>query len=200
MDNFIYYRKVNNDSLFKYLEESELKLHNLQNYLPIYNNFFNLNLNNFNNINLNQKYSIDEITEINNRNNVLGLLKNNLNNKNEKKPIFIKFSPLLDPLKYLTGKYDEDNDIKYNLPLLDNYDCCLQKISDKNNSAYVDGFFTYLSSILKNNFNFENGVDYYGSYLALKEKFYYNIVDDIDYLNESDYFHNNKEILFTIEK
>ena len=63
----------------------------------------------------------------------------------------------------------------------------------------VDGFFTYLSSLLLNKFNFTNGLDYYGSYLGNKENFYYNIVDDIEYLNESSFFHENKNSLFKIE-
>ena len=199
MDKYLYYKKVKNEHIFEYLEKSELSLHNLQNYIPIYNKFFNLNEDNYNNINLNQKYSINKIQSIINRNTISGFLSNTENNQEIEKQIFIKFSPLLDPLKYLTGKYDTNNEKIFALPGLNNNDDIIPKLYDINNSAYVDGFFTYLSSLLLNKFNFTNGLDYYGSYLGNKENFYYNIVDDIEYLNESSFFHENKNSLFKIE-
>ena len=199
MDKYLYYKKVKNEQIFEYLEKSELSLHNLQNYIPIYNKFFNLNEDNYNNINLNQKYSITKVQSIINRNTISGFLSNTENNQEIEKHIFIKFSPLLDPLKYLTGKYDTNNDKIFALPGLNNNHDIIPKLYDINNSAYVDGFFTYLSSLLLNNFNFTNGLDYYGSYLGNKENFYYNIVDDIEYLNESSFFHENKNTLFKIE-
>ena len=199
MDKYLYYKKVKNSHIFEYLEKSELSLHNLQNYIPIYNKFFNLNEDNYNNINLNQKYSINKVQSIINRNTISGFLSNTENNQEIEKQIFIKFSPLLDPLKYLTGKYDTNNDKIFALPGLNNNHDIIPKLYDINNSAYVDGFFTYLSSLLLNNFNFTNGLDYYGSYLGNKENFYYNIVDDIEYLNESSFFHENKNTLFKIE-
>ena len=199
MDKYLYYKKVKNSHIFEYLEKSELSLHNLQNYIPIYNKFFNLNEDNYNNINLNQKYSITKVQSIINRNTISGFLSNTENNQEIEKHIFIKFSPLLDPLKYLTGKYDTNNEKIFALPGLNNNHDIIPKLYDINNSAYVDGFFTYLSSLLLNNFNFTNGLDYYGSYLGNKENFYYNIVDDIEYLNESSFFHENKNTLFKIE-
>ena len=36
----------------------------------------------------------------------LETVKNVQNNTIEKKDIFIKFSPLLDPIRYMIGKYD----------------------------------------------------------------------------------------------
>ena len=199
MDKYLYYKKVKNEHIFEYLEKSELSLHNLQNYIPIYNKFFNLNEDNYNNINLNQKYSINKVQSIINRNTISGFLSNTENNQEIEKHIFIKFSPLLDPLKYLTGKYDTNNEKIFALPGLNNNDDIIPKLYDINNSAYIDGFFTYLSSLLLNKFNFTNGLDYYGSYLGNKENFYYNIVDDIEYLNESSFFHENKNTLFKIE-
>ena len=37
-----------------------------------------------------------------------------------------------------------------------------------------------------------NSIDYYGAFIGRQEKFLYNIADDLEYLNSSDYFHNNK--------
>jgi len=63
----------------------------------------------------------------------------------------------------------------------------------------VDGFFLFLTSNLIHNHNIIHGVDYYGSYLAIKNNFSLNIFDDIDYLNNSDFFNKNKNILFTVD-
>ena len=76
---------------------------------------------------------------------------------------------------------------------------CFPKLQDKNNSAYVDSFFTYLSSQLLHNYGFLNCIDYYGAFICNQDKFQYNIVDDIDYLNENDYFHTNMNTMYTIE-
>ena len=76
---------------------------------------------------------------------------------------------------------------------------CNIKFLDVNNSAYVDGLFLYLTSNLLYSHNFSHGVDYYGSFLAIKNNFEINVFDDIDYLNNSDYFNKNKNILFTID-
>jgi len=195
----LYYRKTNNEELFQTLEKSEFEIRDLQNYVPIYDNFFSLNSTNYNSINLNQKYNLYSIKQILDRNSLLAEVSDQSNNILEK-PAFSKFSPLLDPLKVLTGKYDTSNNDLTTLPKYnDTSDKCFPKLLDKNNSAYVDSFFTYLSSQLLHHYGCMNSIDYYGSYLGIQSKFNYNIVDDIDYLNENDYFHKNSEFLYNIE-
>ena len=53
---------------------------------------------------------------------------------------------------------------------------------DKNNSAYVDSFFSYLTSQIYHEHDFIHGLDFYGSFLGLQNKFVVNISDDLDYL------------------
>ena len=48
------------------------------------------------------------------------------------------------------------------------------KIRDGNNSAYVDGFFSFLSSKALNDHRFLHGVDFYGSFLAIQEGYTMN--------------------------
>jgi hypothetical protein len=72
------------------------------------------------------------------------------------------------------------------------------KIADLNNSSYVDGFFSFLSSKLLAN-NFMHGVNYYGSFLGIKNGFTFNAIDDIDYLAKSDFFNKNKNVLFQVQ-
>jgi hypothetical protein len=113
---------------------------------------------------------------------------------------FFKMAPLLDPYKYLIGKYNVNDDRLFVLPQLTSSDSnCNAKFVDPNNSAYVDGFFTFLTSGLKQNHKFSHGIDYYGSFLGIKNDFMFNVYDDIDYLNNSDFFNKNKNILFKID-
>ena len=197
MDDSLYYRKNKNEELFKALENSHLGLDSLQNYVPLYEKFFSFNNNNFNSINLNQKYHIHSLKEEITKNTIIATVCDNSNNS-FKKDVFCKFSPLLDPLKYLTGKYDiSSNDI---IPLPQyNKDSLFPKLHDKNNTAYIDSFFTYISSQLLHKYDFLNSIDYYGSFLCKQQKFQYNISDDIDYLNESEFFHSNNDKLYSIE-
>jgi hypothetical protein len=120
------------------------------------------------------------------------------NEKKYTKKVYLKFSPLLDPLKYLIGKYDVNDTTLLCLPSFDASNSNI-KTRSYNNSAYVDSFFTYLSSKLLHDYNFIHGLDFYGSFLALKKDFRTNIVDDIDYLNDSVFFRRNDKILYELE-
>ena len=197
MDFSLNYRKTKNEELFKTLEKSDIQISHLQNYIPIYEKFFSLNITNYNSINLNQKYYLHDVKQCVTKN-ILTVKVSDISNNLFDKTIFCKFSPLLDPLKYMTGKYDISNNDLFKLP---NYQdtTCFPKLLDHNNTSYVDGFFTYLSSQLNNNYGVIHGLDYYGSFLGHQKEFMYNIIDDIDYLNESDYFHEKKNTLFKLE-
>ena len=117
------------------------------------------------------------------------------------KSMFVKFSPLLDPLRYLTGKYGgstKDFPLLKELPIPDYeikgkspFQKAIRKIYDSNNVSYVDGFFYYLSSQLIHNHSFLHGIDFYGSFLAVQNKFRINIYDDISYLRRYSYFNDN---------
>jgi hypothetical protein len=47
--------------------------------------------------------------------------------------------------------------------------------------------------------HFIHGLDFYGSFLAIKNNFKLNVFDDIEHLNNSDFFNKHKSILFDIE-
>ena len=193
----INYIKNSNNSLFNdFIKHDVIDNSNcITNYLPIYNKFFNLNNNNYDKINLNQNNSLVKINNIINYNNYDCLIKDNSNNLINKN-IFIKFSPIIDVTKYLTGKYNES---KLVFPYINN-NSCDDKISNYNNSAYTESFFYYLSSLLLNNFSFINGIDFYGSYLAFKKNYKVNVSEDLDDLLCSDYFNDNMNTLYSIDK
>lgn len=201
------YRKNNNKQLFETISNTEtLNMTNIQNYYPLYNQFFDLNSNNYNTINLNNSYKLEAIVDKINYNKFLGTICDICNNVSSKN-IFIKFSPLIDPVKYMLGKYDNSYNILelpkfYNSNHINNnsdYHKKYKKILDPNNSAYIDGFFSFLSSCLLNNYSFYNGLNYYGAFLGIKNNFKVNISEDLEFLNESEHFHKHRNNLFTIE-
>jgi hypothetical protein len=189
------YIKNKNEKLFACLKEKS-DFSKLQNYIPIYGKFFNLNESNHSSINLENKWSIDDIDEKKTDNKFVCNIKNgdNIIKKNS----FFKYSPILDPIKYLVGKYAGKGDVLC-LPSFNNTDNTNTKILDKNNAAYVDGFFSFLSSKLLHNHGFIHGIDFYGSFLGIKQHFAYNISDDIEYLLNSDYFHEHKDKIYNLE-
>ena len=196
------YQKRKNVELFKSLEDSKsLFLSKTQNYIPIYKRFFELNDTNWNSINLNHKWYISGIKEGDEENsNLFNCKIKNINTqKTKEKDVFFKLAPLLDPYKYLIGKYDINNKDLFKLPDINSDDSTVNsKFLDSNNSAYVDGFFIYLTSNLNHSNNFLHGLDYYGSFLAIKNKYKLNVFDDLEYLTNSDFFNKNKNILFEV--
>jgi len=198
------YQKRKNNELFKSLEDPNLLfIKNTQNYIPIYNRFFSLNDTNYNGINFNNKFYISNINKkLDDNLHLYNCRVNNITNNNVKdRDMFFKLAPLLDPYKYLVGKYNINDERLFTLPKLDSSEKdCNIKFIDQNNSAYVDGLFLYLTSQLTHTKYFPHGVDYYGSFLGIKHNFKLNVYDDIDYLKNSEFFNKNKNILFKIDE
>ena len=194
------YKKHDNEKLFTALEKTDLGIKQLQNYIPLYAKFFLLNETNCNMINLNNACYLSNINGCETANIVNGVLKH-VNDKHKlHKKVFFKYSPLLDPIKYIIGKYDIADPTLLQLPSFLNPGAGQEKTRDVNNSAYVDSFFSFLTSKLLHKHNFLNGMDFYGSFLSIKEDYPVNIYDDIDYINDFDFFHKNKDILFTVDE
>jgi hypothetical protein len=181
----IYYKKAKKHNL-----EMLESIREIQNYNPIYSRFFEMDETNYNRIALNHKYHIYDLSSV-------------IDDKDAvvEKDIFIKFSPLLDPLNYLRGKYDLETSIFKTLPKLGSTaETCYPKVLDVNNSSYVDGFFSYLTSMMKDIYRWEHGVEYYGSALAVQKDFMYDIADDLDFLLKCSFFTNNLNKHFTVDE
>ena len=199
------YQKRKNQELFLTLENKHtLFLSKTQNYIPLYDRFFTLTETNYKNVNLNHTWYLTSVKEkiYDEDNSYLGNVKNINSQKVKSKPLFFKYAPLLDPYKYLLGKYDITNPNLFNLPTRQETEQQLvhSKMLDVNNAAYVDGLFVYLSSFLIHNNNFINGVDFYGSFLSIKQKYKINVEDDIEYLMKSPFFNEHKNKLFTVDE
>lgn len=157
-----------------------------QNYLPIYDKFFVLSDSNYDKVTLNSMYSIDSLdTKV--KENIFNCKVKCNNDSTETTPVFFKYSPLIDPTKFMGGEED-----KSPLPQF-------KDSSDKNNVAYVDGFFYFLSSKLLESHRFINGNLFYGQHLTIKKELEVDISDEIEYLVTRDHFNKNKE-LFNISQ
>ena len=202
------YKKNDNQKLFNKLQENNLlNISNCQNYNPLYEKFFELNEKNYNNITLNNEYYLHNILEKESDNIFKAVLFNINSNSKRKEKVFFKYGPLLDPIKYLIGKYDVNDSNLLNLPqpsfknnLESSSIICHKKVKDANNSAYVDSFFTYLTSQMLHKAGFIHGLDFYGSFLAIKKNFVIDIADDYEYLIESDFFNKHKQTLFSFDE
>ena len=71
----------------------------IQNYIPLYSKYFNCNETNWNHINLNYQLSITRILK-KETDNIFNIQLED----NRHVDTFMKFSPLIDPIKYLAGK------------------------------------------------------------------------------------------------
>ena len=190
------YRKNDNTQLVRSLAEHEcLKLHSVQNYLPIYERFFALSDTTFNSINLDSHFTLSRILHADTQNLCQAIVSDRSGGVQEKSA-FIKFTPLLDPVKYMLGKYDSSEAGLMALPGRDTVSS--EKASDPNNAAYVDALANHLVSQLLHRHGFVNGIDCYGLFLGVKPRLQVDVRDDIDYLCDSKFFHDNQGKLFSL--
>src|SRR6056300_129455 len=176
------YTPSNDDT---HVEYNPFCIDKLQKYNPIYDELFSLSKKNYNTIQLNHhKHLINTSSVI------------DMSGTKYEQNIFFKYSPLLDPLRYMVGKYEDHAEFLNNLPVSncvsnDNSYNVISKISSPHNCAYVDTFFYYLSSMALQQHNIINCLEFYGSFLGIQNKYKYDVTDDIDYLSESQFFNNN---------
>ena len=121
-----------------------------------------------------------------------------------KKECFKKFITLVDYVKFLIGKYKNDNiqilpssdenATKSNQSTESTQSNEIEKtslfqeyINSYHNYAYVDGFFYYLTSTLLEK-GFIHGLDFYDSYICISKECEINIVNDFEYLCDSNFF------------
>jgi hypothetical protein len=180
----------NQDSKKKEIKYNPFHITELQNYNPIYSLFFEMNENTYNSISLNHPRHFLDLNTI-------------YDEKQQKKKtnisIHIKYAPLLDPVHYLIGKYEKERTRLCNLPKYNIETNAIPKITSVYNTAYIDCFFSYLSSQLLNHYDFKNGIDFYGSFLGIQKKFKMDITDDYEYLLESDFFNSHQNKLYELE-
>ena len=193
----ITYRKNKNSTLFRdFANPDLLNVRDGQNYIPIYERFFELNATNWTNVTLSHLFTLTSVVaKAPGQDNIYTAKVANDKDEEKDATVFFKYSPLLDPNKYITGAYNVHTDDR--LPEWSKADHCHAKLKDVNNAAYVDSFFYYLSSRLKHS-GFAHGLDFYGSYLGYKHEFKYALEDDADFILNDGFFKKHHGSLFKV--
>jgi hypothetical protein len=177
----------------------------LQNYIPIYREFFTLNSSNFNAIQLNHQYCIKRIIEQDeyNPHTYKASVQHTDNGKTKTLGVFIKEAPIIDPFKLLTGEVKPSSNNLCTLPDFEHMgekgDPIHNKILNPYNSSYIDGLFNYINGQLLDR-GFIHGLEYYGSFLSIKKEYTFNITDDLEYLVHSKEFRKNTNVLYTLSR
>jgi hypothetical protein len=197
------YRKISNREFVNKESAEILGVTDTQSYIPIYDRFFKCNEATAQSISLNNRFILSNVRSRKSYNAFSADVVDVEEGVHEK-PIFVKFSPLVDPIKFMLGKYDNDStsSITAYPKFGDTVDAntCHPKMLDNNNVSYVDGFFSYLSSRLLHDHGFEHGTDYYGSFLGTKDNLEIDVQDDIEYLENSEHFHEYNGSLFHVDE
>jgi len=121
-------------------------------------------------------------------------------NEDEDKEVFVKYITLVDFLKFLIGKYKNDD-----LTLLpcetekENQSKYEKYINEPNNYAYVDSLFYYASSVFAKKHHFPHGIHCYDQFICKKKNCKINIADDLEYLCDSNFFNENINKLYSFE-
>ena len=186
----INYKKTDSRALF----ESASKIAGFtaaQSYTPLLNQLFNLSGNNCNRLVLSHPSSITELKEKKGENVYICEVEDK-HGATSYKTVFFKYSPIQDPLTYLVGD-DELQELPY-------FGACTEsksRANSPNNAAYVDAFFTYLTTWLADSYHFPNATSCYGSFIGSKKAFLYNLEDDYDTVASSEYFIQNPDRKYT---
>ena len=109
---------------------------------------------------------------------------------------FKKYITLVDYVKFLIGKYKNDNLAILPKEGIQSEDGLFQEtIQSPHNYAYVDSFFYYLTHQLHKK-GFVHGIQVYDSYVCIQKNVEINVADDFEYICDSNYFNDKLNTLF----
>lgn len=194
----------------KFLENGPFKIRNIQTYYPIMDHYyyFSSNENNYN-LEFRNRYRILNI--INNKNETD---KYNYNTNKiyysdifdyafktkKRNKIFFKINSILNPISFIMNKYSDDDNMC--LPFYRKYHMNrLNKLLNKNNSAYIDTFCTFVCSKLVDNNLCPNFPKYFGSYCGIMDEYWFDMTDEYEIYHQKEWFQKYlKEEKFRIHK
>lgn len=189
------YSKPDMSNIIHQMEKEPIEFYESQLYSPVNNLFLELNNTNFQSTTLNYNRMMKTMYEaVDDHVIKLECLQGK---KQMDYDSFVKFSPILDPIRYLVGKYDLSDSNLTRLPKFDSSNAHPKSL-DFDNASYVDSFFSYLSSQMFHYHKLINAIDCYGTLLGKKRRFIVDTYDDFEYLANSDFFIKNKNILYEL--
>ena len=120
------------------------------------------------------------------------------NNKDMNLEVFCKVCSILDPITYMQGNYNVRLRRNHLLPSNYNHNT-FSKINNFDNSAYIDSFFCYISSFLREKHYLPCFPLYYGSFNGLINEFFYDISEEYYSLKNEEWFEENLGHLFSLD-
>lgn len=160
-------------------------IRDMQRYTPMHSMFFDITPDNYNHVSFGHRYHVRNIETV----------FDDVEKKEIARPVFVKFSPMLNPIKEITeplvnGNYGRDRTAMH-LPCPEGMATTEPEtnippeFTDMMNTAYTDNLCCFLSSVMLREMNFINGIDYYGSFTGIQEWFRMDVTDDIEHLVSS---------------
>ena len=111
--------------------------------------------------------------------------------------IFVKKSPLLEPIKIILDQYDmnidnnnNNNNVNSNMLPNNNISNTVNKINSSNNASHVEALFLYLGNKLVEMGKCPTFPYYYGCVNSIDNNYYYNIDEEYDNIKDEDWFLN----------
>ena len=193
-----------------FLETGPFKIKDIQTYYPIMDHYYFFSSNNINyNLEFRNRYKILDITHKNNEKIKYNFSTNKIfdshvfdiaTQSKKKTKIFFKINSILNPINIIKNKYSNDENIS--LPFYKKYQMNrINKILNKNNSAYIDSFCTFMCSKLADNNLCPNFPKYFGSYCGNMDEYWFDMTDEYEIYSEKDWFQKYlKEGKFRIHK
>ena len=185
-----------------------IHINNLQTYMPIMALYFYFHNtpNSHKIIDFNRRYYIHQITNINkskehyyNSNKILdGIIYDNINKTRISTEVFLKISPILDPITYIMNNYNIRPSRNQFLPSNYTYNT-ISKINSMENGSYIDGFMSYIGDNIANNNLLPCFSKYYGSLNGIIDNFSYDITDEFHSFKKEHWFRNNIGKIFNID-
>jgi len=120
-----------------------------------------------------------------------------IHNTSSTQELFCKCIPLLDPLYFIMGNYN--NQVPRNSLLPSNYNYnTFHKLNSLTNSAYIDVIFSFITSELTEKDILPSFPIFFGSVNGISEEFKYDITSEHDDIQDEPWFRKNIGKLFTI--
>ena len=119
-------------------------------------------------------------------------------NKNLNMEVFCKICPILDSVSYMQGNYNIRQHRNHLLPSNYNHNT-FNKINCLDNSAYIDAFFCYIGSFLREKHHLACFPLFYGTFNGIANEFFYDISEEYYSLKNEDWFEENLGHLFSLD-
>ena len=179
-----------------FFENGPFKVKHIQTYYPIMDNYHFISKNlNYIDLEFKNRYKLKDIFNNNKDENYnfktnkiyKSLIYDYLTRKHIKKDIFFKINSILNPITFIMNKYSFEKNT--NLPFYKKHHMRrINKLLNKNNSAYIDSFCTFICGKIVDNNLCPNFPKYFGSYCGIMDNYWFDMSDEYEIYSEKDWF------------